>query len=484
MFDKIKQLSKDTAVYGISTMLGRFLSFLLVPFYTHVFNTKDYGIISNIYAYIALLNIFYIYGMDAAYMKFSSLREIGDDKDNFSTPFYSVVFSSVIFSLLMILFRGSMMAAMSIPEKYSYLIYYIAIILLLDALAVIPFIKLRLDRKGKTFALYKFFNIVINVAFNFIFIVGLKWGIESVLLSNILASLFSLLVVLPVITKNIKPSFHKGLFKKLLKFGLPYLPAGLGSMIIQVIDRPIMEKLTDLSTLGIYQASYKLGIFMMLFVTMFQFAWQPFFLEESKGENAKQIFSKVLTYFTLAGSFILVLVSLFVSDLITIHIFGRTIFAKAYLSGLYIVPVILLGYLFNGMYVVFNAGIFIKDKSIYVPVMTGIGAIVNVGVNFLLIPVWGMMGAAIATFAAYLSMAAGIYIVTQKFYKIEYETGKIIKIFIAIIITGGIYYALMLNGNLLFIYKLGLLVLFSSMIYFFVIDKNEVAFIRKKLLRR
>jgi O-antigen/teichoic acid export membrane protein len=292
------------------------------------------------------------------------------------------------------------------------------------------------------------------------------------------------LVVFPVITKNIKPSFHKGLFKKLLRFGLPYLPAGLGSMIIQVIDRPIMEKLTNLSTLGIYQASYKLGIFMMLFVTMFQFAWQPFFLEESKGENAKQIFSKVLTYFTLAGSFILVLVSLFISDLITMHIFGRTIFAKAYLSGLYIVPVILLGYLFNGMYVVFNAGIFIKDKSIYVPVMTGIGAIVNVGVNFLLIPVWGMMGAAIATFAAYLSMAAGIYIVTQKFYKIEYETGKIIKIFVAIIITGGIYYALMLNGNLLFIYKLGLLVLFSSMIYFFVIDKNEVAFIRKKLLRR
>jgi len=484
MFDKIKQLSKDTAVYGISTMLGRFLSFLLVPFYTNVFDTKDYGIISNIYAYIALLNIFYIYGMDAAYMKFASLRELGDDKDNFSTPFYSVVATSVLFSLLIIAFRGSMMTAMSIPGSHSELIYYIAIILFLDALAVIPFIKLRLDRKGKTFALYKFFNIVINVAFNLIFIVGLKWGIESVLLSNLLASLFSLLVVLPIITRNLKPAFHNGLFKRLLKFGLPYLPAGLASMIIQVIDRPIMEKLTNLSTVGIYQASYKLGIFMMLFVTMFQFAWQPFFLEESKGENAKQIFSKVLTYFTLAGSFILIVVSLFIGDVITIHIFGRTIFGKAYLSGLYIVPVILLGYLFNGMYVVFNAGIFIKDKSIYVPLMTGIGAVVNIGVNFLLIPVWGMMGAAIATFAAYLSMAAGIYIVTQKFYKIEYELGKIVKIFAAIIITGVIYYALMLNGSLIFIYKIALLVLFCAIIYFFVIDKNEIAFIKRKLVRR
>jgi O-antigen/teichoic acid export membrane protein len=484
MFDKLKQLSKDTAVYGISTILGRFLNFLLVPFYTNVFSTEDYGIISNVYAYIALLNIFYIYGMDSAYMKFAALREIGDDKDNFSTPFYSVAATSVLFSLVLLIFRGPMEAALTIPAGFSSITYYIILILFFDALAVIPFIKLRLDRKGKTFALYRFLNIVINVVLNLILIIGFRWGIEAVFLSNLAASVFSLIAVMPVITKNLKPAFHHGLIKRLLKFGLPYLPAGLGSIIIQVIDRPIMEKLTNLSTLGIYQANYKLGIFMMLFVTMFQFAWQPFFLEESKGENAKQIFSKVLTYFTLAGSFILIVLSLFISDIVTIEIFGRTIIGKSFLSGLYIVPVILLGYLFNGMYVIFNAGIFIKEKSIYVPLITGIGAAVNIGVNFLLIPVWGMMGAAIATFAAYFSMAAGFYIVTQRFYKIEYETGKVIKIFSAIILTGAVYYSLLFSNNLLFIYKVLLLAMFCGMIYLLVIDKKEVEFVRKRLLRR
>ena len=161
----------------------------------------------------------------------------------------------------------------------------------------------------------------------------------------------------------------------MLKFGLPYLPAGFAVMLVQVIDVPILEKLTDLETVGIYKANYKLGIFMMLFVNMFQYAWQPFFLQNAKEPNAKEMFSKILTYFTLVGSIILVVLSLFINDFVQIKFAGFSIIGSEYWAGLQIVPIVLLAYLFNGMYTVFSAGIYIEEKSIYVPFITGTGAL-------------------------------------------------------------------------------------------------------------
>ncbi|MFO7445993.1 MAG: oligosaccharide flippase family protein [Ignavibacteriaceae bacterium] len=483
MFDKLKQLTKDTAIYGISTMLSRFLTFLLTPVYTKVFIPEAYGVMANIYAFIGLMTIIYIYGMDSAYIRFASTNELGDKKDNFSTPFFSVVGTSILLSLILFVFSGSINAVFSIPGEYYYLLYYAILILMLDSLAAIPFITLRLERKAKTFALYKTLNILLNVALNLFLIFKLKWGIEAAFFSNFAASLLSLILLIPLIIKNLKFSFHFSLFKRLLKFGLPYFPAGMAVMLVQLIDRPIMESLTNYTTVGIYQANHKLGIIMMLFVNMFQYAWQPFFMQESKEENAKQMFSKVLTYFTLAGSIILIVLSLFISDLVKIEIFGIHIIGPAYWSGLYVVPVVLFGYLFNGMYVVFTAGIYIKEKSMYVPLITGIGAAVSIASNFILIPAIGMIGAAYAALFSYLSMAGGYYIVTQKFYKIEYENARIIKIFASILVVGSIYYALLFNNNLLFIYKVMLLFLFCILIYLFAVDKDEINSIKRRLFK-
>ena len=484
MFDKLKQLSKDTAVYGISTMVGRFLNFVLVPLYTNIFLPSDYGIVQIIFAYLGILNIVYIYGMDSAYLKFASFLDIGDEKDNFSTPYISVVVVSVIFSSLIILFKNSILSPLSIPAKFNYLIYIGAIILMLDALAVIPFLKLRLERKAKKFALFKIINIVVNISFNIILIFIFHWGIEAVFVSNLIASLVALLLLLPTIISSFKFKFHFELFKRLIKFGLPYLPAGFAVMLVQVVDVPIMEKLTNLKTVGIYKANYKLGIFMMLFVNMFQYAWQPFFLQNAREENAKEMFSKVLTYFTIIGSFILVVLSLFISDLAKINIFGFSLIGLKYWSGLSIVPVVLLAYLFNGMYVIFSAGIYIEEKSLYVPIISGLGAFVNIVTNFLLIPVMGIMGAAIATLAAYLVMALGYYFVTQKFYKINYEVGKVLKIFSFIIIIGVLYYSVFNAGQMPLIYKLILLIVFTLLIYLFAFDKKEIAFIKNKLAEK
>jgi O-antigen/teichoic acid export membrane protein len=483
MFDKLKQLTKDTAIYGVSTMISRFLNFLLVPLYTNIFLPDEYGVITNVYAFIGILNIVFVYGMDASYLKFASSLEIGDKKDNFSTPYNFVFLGSLALSFLILIFRHPVLKVLAVPEEFTYLIYFVVLILFLDSIAVIPFIKLRLERRPRKFALFKTLNISINVLLNLFFILILRWGIEAVFVSNLIASFATLILLIPDIIKNLKPGFHTTLLKSLLKFGLPYLPAGLASMLIQVVDRPIMEHLTDLNTLGIYQANHKLGIFMMLFVNMFQFAWQPFFLQEAKNEEeAKKIFAKVLTYFTLAGSVILIFLSLFIGNFVKWEIFGRTIIGSLYWSGLYIVPVILLAYLFNGLYVVFTAGIYIKKKSIYVPIITGAAAIINIGVNFILIPKIGIMGAAIAHLVSYFTMALGLYIVTQQFYKINYEYVKIAKIFFSVFITLTIYYLLLYDQQL--VYKFLLLILFLVLITFLVLDKKELNYINKKLLRR
>jgi O-antigen/teichoic acid export membrane protein len=482
IFEKLKQLTKDTAIYGISTMVGRFLSFLLVPFYTNIFHPAEYGIIANIYIFIGIFNIVYVYGMDAAYLKFAALPTVGDKKDNFSTPYLSVFLSGIFLSFIMILIREPVFNLLEVPINYYHLMYYSAGILFLDSIAVIPFIQLRLQRKAKKFAAFKLINIGVNIVLNLVLILKYKMGIEAVLISNVVASLSSLLLLVPEIFKNLRLKFNIQLLKKLMKFGLPYLPAGLSSMLIQGIDRPILGKLTNMDTVGIYNACYKLGIFMMLFVNMFQYAWQPFFLQNSEEKKVKELFSKVLTYFTLAASLILIILSLFIDNIVAIPVLhGRTLIDSSYWGGLPIVPVILFGYLFNGWYVIFTAGIYIEEKSMYIPLITGIGATVNIVVNLLLIPVWGIMGAALATLGAYFAMAAGLYIVTQKFYRIEYEIGKIIRIFFDIIIVGVIYYYLLYTDNLLIVYKLLLLIFFSLFLYIFVFEKREIDFLRNKL---
>ncbi len=484
MKEKLKELTRDTAIYGISTMLGRFLNFLLVPFYTNVFLPAEYGVVNILYSYIAIFNIIFIYGMDSAYLKYAAFKEIGDDRDNFSTPYISIFITSVIFVLLIFVFVNPVTIFLEIDSGKSSLVILSALILFFDANVVIPFLKLRLDRRAKIFSLYRVINILINIILNIYLIVFLKWGIEAIFISNLAASVLTLVLIAPTIFKNFKLSFHKVLFKRLLKFGLPYLPAGIAVMLVQVIDVPILQKLTDIKTVGIYKANYKLGIFMMLFVNMFQFAWQPFFLNNAKEENAKELFSKVMTYFTIVGSSLLVFLSLFMDDIAKIDFGGFSLIGSNYWPGLIIVPVILLAYLFNGFYVVFSAGIYIEEKSIYAPVAAGLGAITNVAANYILIPYFNITGAAFATLLSYVVMAAGYYIVTQKYYKINYDYMKLSKITTGVVFVGVVYYLLMYGDFLNIYYKIILALIFVSYIWMQVFEKNELNFIKSKLLRR
>ncbi|HCN36525.1 MAG TPA: hypothetical protein DIS94_02275 [Bacteroidetes bacterium] len=224
-----------------------------------------------------------------------------------------------------------------------------------------------------------------------------------------------------------------------------------------------MLYLTDESTTGIFTANYKLGIIMMIFVTMFDFAWRPFFLNNAKDPEAKKLFSKVTTIFVVTGSLICLVTSVFLNDIILI-------FGSSYRTGQYIVPVILLAYLFNGIYVNLMPGIYFKKKTKYLPYITGVAAIANVICNLLLIPHFNMMGAAISTLISYIIMAVCLYFVSQKYYKIDYEIGKILfLIFFVSILISGFYY---LDIHNLF-FKLLIIVIFVSSVFIVKILKFD-----------
>lgn len=439
MLDKIKRLGKETAIYGISTILGRFLNFFLVPFYTNVLPTSDYGIVAYVYALIAFVNVVYGYGMESAYFKYSSTREIGTDRQNFSTPFLSLVASSAVASTLLLLFAPSVASLVALPAKHTVVVSYTALILLFDTVSIVPFASLRMEGKATVFAALKFINIVINVVANLVLLLVFHTGIEGIFLSGLIASVLTAVMLIPTILRHFEPGFSVPLYKALLKFGLPYIPAGLATMMLQVVDRPVLRALTNDATVGVYQANYRLGIFMMLVVSMFDYAWRPFFLANAREPDAKQLFARVLTYVVLIMALIFLALSFFLPDLVQLRIMGRHLIHPDYWGGLAIVPVILLAYLFLGIYNNLVAGIYIEKKTHHLPYITIAGAVTNVAVNFLLIPSLGMMGAAIATLVSYVVMAGVLYIVVQRFYPVHYEFGRLAKIAVSLVVVFSLF---------------------------------------------
>ncbi|MDD5360896.1 MAG: oligosaccharide flippase family protein [Ignavibacteria bacterium] len=470
MLDKIKSLSKDTLIYGTSTILGRFLNFLFVPIYTNLFLPGEFGVVANVYAYIAILNVFFTVGLESGYFKFASTLEVGNEKENFSHPFLGILLNSFFLSAILFIFSKDFSGIFQVDLKYESIIKWTALILFFDALSIVPFAFLRLKHKPVKFAVIRLVNIVLTVLLNVFFIVVLRKGIEYVFITNLIASGVTFLLLSPIVFENIKFSFNRRLVSELLRFSLPYIPAGISSNIIQVINRPIMTALTNEYTVGVFQASYRLGIFMMLFVSMFEFAWRPFFLQNAKEPDAKEIYSKVMTAFLAVAAIIFIFLTLFIDDIVAIplphkgHLVG-----KAYWAGLSIVPLILMSYVFYGIYINLMAGIYIEKKTKYLPYITGIAAVINVAANFILIPMLNMTGAAIATLLSYIAMTAGIYYASQKFYKINYEYSKIGTLILIMFLTYGVYFAVH-SYDVLYLKILAFIILTGSIFVFKIIN--------------
>ncbi len=428
MFQQIKKLGAETAVYGIGTVAGRFLNFLLVPFYTNVLLPADYGVVAYLYSLIAFANVFYWYGMESSYFKFATGDVKGKSADTFSTPFISMLATSLLFSGALFLARGPVAGLAGISADHDVLLAYTAGILFLDAVAVLPFAFLRLAHMAKMFAWIRFLNVLSNVLLNVVLLVRYDMGVEGIFISGLISSGLTLLLLAPVIIDEFRPTFNRELFGSMLRFSLPTVPAGLALMALQVIDRPILKALTDDATVGIYQANYRLGIFMMIAVSIYDYAWKPFFFSHAAEPDAKKLFSRVMTYLVLLLASLFLAFVFFVPDIARIGVGGGHFIHPRYWAGLGIVPVIMLGYLFLGVSTNLSAGLYIEKKTKYLPPVTMAGAAVNIVLNYLLIPRFGIAGAAWSTFLAYFIMAGMLFLVARRVYPIAYEWPRLWKI--------------------------------------------------------
>ncbi len=481
MFQQLKRLLSDTAIYGVSTIIGRLLNFLLVPLYTHILAPAEYGVVATVYSFIAFYTIAYSYGLESAYFRFAGMKEIGDEKENFSTPFLSYIFTSTVLSVLLIIFAAPATVLFQLDVSMSRICYYVAGILFFDTLALLPFAALRLHRNAKLFSAIKIVNIVLNLGLSILTLVQWKWGIEGILFSNLAASVVTFVLLIPSVVKYFRFTFRRDLYTEMIKFAIPLIPVALSGMALQIADRPILKLLVDDRSVGIYQANYRLGIFMAVITATFEYAWRPFFLSHAKDPNAKQMFSRVMTYYLFITLTVFLLLVFFLDAIIKHKFYGVTIISSEYWEGLSVVPFVLLGYIFSGIGTNLNAGIQIEKKTMYLLPTSLSGSVSNVALNFILVPIFGIMGAAYATTIGYAMVALTLYFVAQRFYYIEYEFTRISKLVGSVIVAFVAAHVLGENlGLRIIIFSVWLISLFA--IGFFT--KAELDRVRKVFVKK
>ncbi len=438
----LKRLGKETLIYGTSTVLARLLNFCLVPFYTYYLLPGEYGIIATTFAVVALLNVIFLFGMDQSYLRFAS--EQGNKSVVFQHCFYGVLLNGLLLSAVLWLFAKPFAGLIGIGTEHAGIIHLAVWVLFLDVLNMIPFTKLRLERKPWYFAGVRTVSIIVNVLGNILFIAYLHKGIASILWANIFASLASLLLLSPIIWQELRRGycgFNRRLYKEMIGFAWPFVPAGLASLLISVIDKPILVHLAGLEQVGVYQANFKIGVFMMLLVSMFDQAWRPFFLAHSQDKDAKETFAKVFSAFFALGSWFLLGLSFLMPVIIQSNLFGHFhLIAPAYWGGLSVIPLVLTGYFFYGLYINFMVGPVLTKKTRVLMWITLLGAGVSITTNLLLVPQIGIIGAGWAVALSYASMAAALFKFTQKVYPIRYEYKKLIGMLFACLGTALIAY--------------------------------------------
>ncbi len=460
---KLKQLAGDTAIYGLGSIIGRAINFLLVPFYTstQILSVAEYGIVSELYAYAAVLNVIYLYGMETAFFRFVS-RDPAHDKTIFSTSVSSIFFSSLGLSFLLSGFATPIVNWLEYPGQERF-IYWFAGILAIDALMAIPFAKLRYERKAGKFVSLRLFNIFLNILLNFFFLYFCKnihtgdflpelkpvidlvynpdYSVEYVFISNLLANL----ALLPLFARSflsVRFGLHWSYLRPMLLYAYPLLFSQLAGVTNEMFSRMTLKKmlpdgfypgLNSQEALSIFAACYKLSIFMTLAIQAFRFAAEPFFFSNASQKDSKITYARVYYYFVIAGAFAFLAISLNL-DVIK-HIFLSD---PTYWQGLHIVPVLLIANLFLGIY--YNMSIWFKitDKTYVGTIISTSAALLTVSLNILLIPRFGYEASAAITLITYLYMSIAVYLLGQKYYPVPYDLKKTAGYFLLAI---GLLYA-------------------------------------------
>lgn len=481
-----KSLFKQTFIYGLATVLPRMLSFILVPLYTDpsVLSIEEYGRVSFIFAYFVLFNVVLAYGMETAFFRFFNKEE--NQEKVTSTSAISLIISSFALLGIAFLFRHQISNFINIELKYLNLVF---VILLLDALVIIPFAWLRATAKPMRYAVIKIFNVAINLGLNVFLLLYLKdlaqgnslfesiykpdFEISYIFISNVIASGLTLLLLIPFYTK-IRFTFDTVLWKKMMRYAMPVLVAGIAYSVNETFDRILLEYLLppDVADekIGMYSACYKLALFMTLFATAFRLGIEPYFFSHSKADNPQKNYAKILEYFVAFGSVILLSVVVF-ADVLKPFI----IRSEAYYEAMWIVPFILLANFCLGIYHNLSVWYKITDRTKFGAYISIFGAVVTLVLNYVLIPVIGFKGSAIATLSAYTLMMLLSFYFGKKYYPIPYNLKKISLYLVVSILFSFVFFY---NYRENYIIGIAMLIVFLGLVI--LLEKKEL----KQLLKQ
>jgi O-antigen/teichoic acid export membrane protein len=431
--NQFKRLAGQTIIYGFGTIAPRVLNFLLLtPLYTRILNKGEYGIFTELYAYIVFLLVILTYGMETGFFRFAKSEK--DFNKVYSTSLIALFTTSFLFIVLTSIFSSQLATAIDYEHNENYIRWF-CIIVSIDAFTSIPFAKLRLEGKAAKFGILKIINVLVNIGLNALFFLifpqiyksnpelisrfyNPEMGVSYIFIANLIASIVTLVLLLPEIVR-FKLNFDFSLLKRMLVYTFPLLIVGIAGSANEVLDKILMKYLvtdptTALEQVGIYGANYKLAVLMTIFIQMFRYAAEPFFFSKMDDKNAKEQYAIIMKLFILAGLLIFLGVVLYI-DIVKYFI------GSEFHEGIKIVPIILLANLFLG--ILYNQSIWYKLTNLtrYGALVSIVGAVITIIFNILLVPSFGYVGAAWATLICYTAMIVISYFVGQKFYPIDYD---------------------------------------------------------------
>jgi len=455
----IKSLMKDTAIYGLSSIVGRFLNWCLVPLYTIMFSVGEYGVVTYVYSVVALALIILTYGMETGFFRFANHERWRDPMEVYSTCLVSLAVSSTAFVVLVLVFLDPVTHWMECDGRSSYVVM-MAVCVAIDAFSALPFSYLRYRKRPVRFATLRLANIGINIGLNIFFILGCPWlmktapatvswfydpdfGIGYIFLANLIASVVTLVMLVPEL-RGFAWRFTSKLWREMLRYSAPLLVLGIAGIMNQTIDKIMYPSLVSdpadaMEGLGIYGANYKIAIVMVMFIQAFRFAYEPFIFAQNKEksrEGSYQAYRDAMKYF-IVFALVIFMGVMFYLDILKYFISPR------YFSGLRVVPIIMAGELFFGIF--FNLSLWYKltDKTVWGMWFSLLGLAITIVLNIVLVPVWGYMGCAWAAFTCYGVMMVTSYFVGRAKHPIGYplKTIALYTAIAAVIYVTGLYVA-------------------------------------------
>ena len=465
---QMKSLAKDTAIYGLSSIIGKFLNYLLVPLYTYILARQaDYGIVTNLYAWTALLLVILTYGMETGFFRFAN-REDYDAKTVYKTSFLTLLITSSLFAVLCVLFQHPIANGLGYPD-HSEFISMMAVTVAMDAFACIPFAYLRFQKRPIVFAALKLLFVALNIAFNLLFLIVLKkTDVVYVFISNILATGIQTLCLLPY-TMPHGGKFDIRVLREMLRYSLPLLVLGVAGIMNQTLDRilfPFLYSGADAEAqLGIYGACFKVAMVMMMFTQAFRYAYEPFVFAKHKDRQSVEAYADAMKYYIIF-SFLILLGVVFYLDIF------RYIISSNYWEGLKIVPVVLWTYVFQGIY--FNLSFWYKliDETKWGAYFSLIGLVITLVIQIVGVPLIGYWASCGSSLVCYFVIMLISYFMGQKRAPIPYDIKRIGGYTALTLGLLAVYYAI----RLYFIHNTWVLMAIGTVlicIYLFVLTRKD-----------